>query len=131
MDINSGETGGWLDVKEPGVTHYEILNADVQTLVDGTDFDLVTPSGLTLIDDVLFVSDYGTGILHAFDLNGAHLDQYDTGLGPESLMGIYASGIDDLWVVDAKGDALYRLRPEEAEAGVVGKAGEYRNLRTD
>ena len=128
MDINSGQTGGWLDVKEPGVTHYEILNAEVSTLIDGPEFGLLLPSGLSLIEDVLFVTDHGTGIIHAFDLAGNHLDQFDTGLGPDAVMGIYASSIDDLWVVDAKGDALYRLRPEGSDLTLSGTAGEYTYL---
>ena len=111
LDTTSGDRGLALPRMEPGTDHYVQDDALVWTLVDGDDHDLVQPSGLALVDETLFVTDHGTGFIYAFDLEGELIDWLDTGLGEGVLMGIEARAIDDLWLVDAKGDRVLRLQP--------------------
>jgi hypothetical protein len=83
---------------------YEKLNggsgfmdgATVKTLVpQGV---LQKPSGLTLVDDVLYVTDNATSRIYAFDTSGLLLKTLDTGLPAGSLSGI-AMGPDALLYV--------------------------------
>ena len=73
---------------------------------------MVRPSGLTIIDDILLVSDNATGIIHAFDLEGNEIDSFQTGAEDGGLMGIYASSIDDILYVDAVANEVNRIRSE-------------------
>lgn len=70
--------------------------ASVKTLVpQGV---LQKPSGLTLVDDVLYVTDNATSRIYSFDINGQLLKILDTGLPAGSLAGI-AMGPDALLYV--------------------------------
>jgi hypothetical protein len=70
--------------------------ASVKTLVPpGV---LQKPSGVTLIDDALYVTDNATSRIYSFDINGQPLKILDTGLPPGSLAGI-AMGPDALLYV--------------------------------
>ena len=72
---------------------------------------VVAPSGLALVDDVLFVVDNETSEVFAFDMNGELIDALYTGVESGSLMGIAARSLEDLWLVSAKENRLYRLQP--------------------
>ena len=94
---------------EPGTEHYEMDGAELWTLVEGLD----QPSGLALQEGVLYVTEHGTGMVHAFDLDGAALDSLDLEVGGGALMGFAARGESDLWLVDAAADQVLRLQPAE------------------
>jgi hypothetical protein len=111
LDTTTGEQGLSLPRMEPGTQLYRFDDALIWTLIDGDDHDLVQPSGLAMVDDILFVTDHATGFIHAFDLEGNLVDWLDTGLGEGALMGIEARSTDDLWIVDAKNDRILRLQP--------------------
>ena len=100
-------------------------NAVITTVINGEEHGMEVPSGLTIVDDIMFVTDNKTGIIFAFDMEGTLLDSYDTGLGEGALMGIYAASVDDLWFVDAVGDAVYRLQPEDADPLQMPDHSEY------
>ena len=68
------------------------------------------PTGLTLVDDHILISDFETGRILAFDLDGQLVDWVDTGRA-DGIMGIEARGLDDIWFVDAAADELVRLQP--------------------
>lgn len=70
---------------------------------------LSAPSGLQLRDDMLFVSDNGTGYLLAFDLEGNLLNYLDTGLGGGALSGITFGPDGKLYFVDIKGNQVLRV----------------------
>lgn len=112
LDITSGTSGNTLPVQEPGTVHFEKDNATFTTLIKGGEFNMVRPSGLTIIDDILLVSDNATGIIHAFDLEGNEIDSFQTGAEDGGLMGIYASSIDDILYVDAVANEVNRIRSE-------------------
>ncbi len=114
MDTSSGTPGDELRSQEPGVTHYEMEGADIWTLVDGDDLDLMEmPSGIELIDGHLLVTDNATGTIFAFNLEGDVVDYLETGRDDGGLMGITARSLDDIWFVDAEANELLRLQPAE------------------
>ena len=81
---------------------------------EGEKFGIEKPSGLALVEDHLLITDYATGIIHAFDLDGNQIDWLDTERG-EGLMGIRGRTLDDIWVVDASEDELLRIQPADSE----------------
>lgn len=109
LDTTTGEEGDRLSASEPGVDHHEMEGVTYSTFIDGSEFGLGQPSGLTLIDGYLLVTDHANGNLFAFDLEGNLVDWMPTGL--EGLMGVDARSIDDIWVVDAADDKVFRIQP--------------------
>jgi hypothetical protein len=111
LDTTTGTRGGNLYSEEPRVDHHNMDDAMMWTLIEGSEHDMVQPSGLAIVEDTLLITDHGTGVIHAFDLEGNPIDWLDTGLGEGALMGIIARSLDDIWVVDAKDDRVLRLQP--------------------
>ena len=70
---------------------------------------LDTPSGIDLVEGLLFVTDNANSHIYVFDLAGNLVDWADTGLKEGSLAGIRAMSSQEIWFVDQKGDAVYRL----------------------
>lgn len=113
LDTETGTPGDELPVQEPGTTHYEMEGADIWTLVDGDSLDgMSAPSGIELIDGLLLVTDFESGTVFAFDLEGNVVDYLDTGR-EEALMGIVARSTDDVWLVDSAANELLRLQPAD------------------
>jgi DNA-binding beta-propeller fold protein YncE len=110
LDVDSGTEGDNLQKWEPRTTHYEMLEADMWTLVEGSDFGMEAPSGIELIDGTLFVTDNATSEIIAFSLDGEEIDRLDTELDAGSLMGIFAASVDDLWIVDALENRVFRIQ---------------------
>ena len=111
LDTTTGVKGERLRVSEPGVDHHELDDVDFGVLIDGASVEgMSAPSGLALVDGVLLVSDFETGRLFAFDLDGTLVDWVDTGRGG-GIMGIDARGLDDVWFVDGTANELVRLQP--------------------
>lgn len=111
LDTTTGTRGGNLYSEEPRVDRHKMDDAMMWTLIEGSEHDMVQPSGLAIVEDTLLITDHGTGVIHAFDLEGNPIDWLDTGLGEGALMGIIARSLDDIWVVDAKDDRVLRLQP--------------------
>jgi hypothetical protein len=109
LDTATGEEGDRLAPSEPGVDHHEMEGVTWTTLIDGAEHGMGLPSGLTLVGDYLLVTDYATGNIFAFDLEGNLVDWLATGL--EGIMGVDARSIDDIWVVDAATDRVLRIQP--------------------
>jgi hypothetical protein len=94
---------------------YEALNggsgfmdgATVKTLVpQGL---LQKPSGLTLVDDVLYVTDNATSRIHSFDATGKLLQSLDTGLPNGSLAGIAMGPDATLYVTNLLTGGVHRV----------------------
>ena len=100
LDTQSGARGADLLPNYDGSVQYRMDGAKLTTLIDGAAIGLVRPSGLAIRGETLFVGDYATGIIHAFNLQGAQIDWLDTGLGPNALMGLE---------LDAAGQRILRL----------------------
>lgn len=125
LDITSGTVNNNLPKEEPGTAHFDKIDADIQILIDGNDYDMVHPSGLTIVNDVLIVGDNATGKIYAFNLDGDLLDSFQTQASENGLMGIYASSLKDLWYVDAVENIVWRLQAESEEIDSKVKLGEY------
>ena len=67
------------------------------------------PSGLELVDGVLFVSDPIEGRVFGFSLEGELLDWLDTGFPAGSLMGMAFDDQGDMWIADAAEDQVRRF----------------------
>jgi hypothetical protein len=83
------------------------------------------PSGLTIIDDILFITDNETSTIFAFTLEGELIDSLETPFSSGALMGIYGSSIDDLWLVNSIDDEVWRLQPAESDSEQVPAVDEY------
>lgn len=88
--------------------------ATLNVVADGSKTGLVTPSGLALKDDVLYVSDYANGKITAFDKAGKVLDSLNLADLSPALANVAISGIEfdvegNLFVTDVLNSKVYRL----------------------
>jgi hypothetical protein len=109
LDTTSGEEGDRLASSEPGVAHNEWVDADYWTLINGEDHGMGQPSGLTLVEDHLLITDHANGNIVAFDLEGNLVDWLGTGMS--GIQGIEARSLEDIWVVDSATDRVLRIQP--------------------
>lgn len=110
LDTKSGTRGNKLATKEPQLGgHYRMDGAVVVDVVPpGV---LKAPSGIEIRNDLLFVSDNGTGKIIAFDLEGRQVNALDTGLGAGALSGMTFGPDGKLYFVDMVGNRLMRVDP--------------------
>ena len=125
LDITAGDTDQRQATMEPGTQHYTMTGEDIWTLIDGDDFGMEVPSGLTIVDDTIFVTDNATSTIFAFTLEGELIDSLETPFPEGALMGIYGSSIDDLWLVNSVDDEVWRLQPADADSEQVPTVDEY------
>lgn len=92
----------------PGAGGSQQLAAALHTVV-APGSALRQPSGLEIDGDTVFVGDYATGVIYAFDLAGRQVNALDTGLGPQSLMGITLGPDGRLYLVDAARNRVLRV----------------------
>ena len=108
LDPDSGERGSNLRARnEPLEDYAEWDGVDWSEIVRGLD----RPGGLAVADGVLYVAEYGTGVLHALDLEGNTLQTLDTGWGEGAIYGIELGPDGHLWVVNHAEPAVVRLDP--------------------
>lgn len=89
---------------------YEFTGETVDTLVAGAGV-LTWPSGIEFYNNTIYVSDYATGIIHAFDEAGTRINWLDTGRGANSLTGITIGPDGKLYFCDIKNDNVTRIDP--------------------
>lgn len=107
LDTATGEEGRSLRQKQEVISTYaEWEGVEWGELVTGLD----RPGGLAL-DGLghLFVAEFGTGVIHAYDLEGTEIQSLDTGWGEGAIYGIEVGPDGALWVVDHAEPAVYRL----------------------
>jgi hypothetical protein len=108
LDINSGTPAGKLTAPEPLRGGAVVMNG--ATLVDvvppGT---LTAPSGLTLRENVLYVSDNANGRISAFDLEGKKLASFDTGLAGGAIAGLAFGPDGRLYFADMNDSRIMRV----------------------
>jgi DNA-binding beta-propeller fold protein YncE len=114
LDTTSGNLGSALPVMEEGTTHHNQDDVTFWTLIEGSDHGMVSPSGLAIVQGHLIITDHGTGIIHAFDMDGQPVDWLDTELGEGALMGIWGERLSELWFVNARDNRVVRLRALDA-----------------
>lgn len=89
---------------------YRVAGASVTSLVAPGGV-LTTPAGLEYYSGMLFVSDYATGIIHAFDFNGNRLNWLDTGLGANAVTGLAFGPDGKLYFCDRLNNRIVRINP--------------------
>lgn len=117
VDPSTGERGDTLRKVEPGTDHHAIVDVEFDSLLIGREVDgMEQPSGLEVVDGHLLVTDHQTGMLFAFELSGASVEEasaelvdwVDTGRAG-GIMGVDAPSLDEIWFVDAAENELVRL----------------------
>lgn len=110
LDTASGLRGNNLPSKEPGVQHYSMDSAIFNTLVDSAGGELIHPSGLAILGELVFVTDNANGRISAFDKEtGARVDWLDTGFPERSLMGLTFDAQGRMYLVDAVTPRVVRI----------------------
>lgn len=108
LDPESGERGSSLRALNEELDDFaKWENIDWTELVTG----LNQPGGLAIGDGVLYVAEFATGVLHAYDLDGTELQTLDTGRGAGAIYGIEIGPDGALWIVDHSTPAVFRLDP--------------------
>lgn len=105
--VGTGELDRSLpEINEPLAEFSEYRGAEVVVFAAG----LQMPSGLAIHEDRLFVGDYATGIIHAYDINnGEKLGELDT--GSQELTGIEVGPEGTLWFIDSAFAEVLRVLP--------------------
>ncbi len=90
---------------------WKVPNAMLMDVVPASSGLLTSPSGLEFYNNMLFISDFATGIIHAFDLSGNRLNWLDTGLGAGAITGLAMGPDGKLYFCDQKNDRVVRIDP--------------------
>jgi DNA-binding beta-propeller fold protein YncE len=97
---------------EAGTTLMEKQGASIETLVDADTGELEQPSGLTLHDGLLYVTDHATSRISAFTLDGERVDYLETGVSENRLMGLRLDADGNVLVVDNGRDRVLKIQPK-------------------
>lgn len=109
LDTASGVRGQGLRANYDGLSTFASMDdAVLTTAIDLTAAGLEQPVGLRLHDDLLYVSDAGTGTIWAFTLEGEMVDYLELGGSPH---GIELGQDGSLYVADAVAEQVLRLTP--------------------
>lgn len=108
IDTASGERGDDLHTRNEDLADYaEWVDVTWSTLIEGLD----RPGGLAMDAEHLYIGEWGTGLIHVYDLDGNSLQTLDTGLGEGALYGIEIGPDGALWVAEIATPGVYRLDP--------------------
>jgi sugar lactone lactonase YvrE len=111
LDTSTGSGG--LPNRHPydGGNLIMVHDAQVDTLVDGSDVGMVQPAGLALHDGHVYVGDNGSSTIFAFDLEGELVDSLDLSdrIAPGAMMGLELDADGQIFVVDSEENAILRL----------------------
>jgi hypothetical protein len=112
VDPSTAEPGGDIDTYETLAGSGEMVGATVVELVPpGT---LQAPSGLSLVGDLLYVTDNATSRIHVFDTTGKELASLDTGLPAGTLSGIAIGPDARIYFTDLLSGSVRRIAPAPA-----------------
>jgi hypothetical protein len=115
LDPGPATQGGELGPNYDSAEMTNMIGAELVTLVDGMTLEpsMTKPSGLELVDGILFVTDPIESRVYGFDLDGRLLDWLDTGLAPGSLLGMAFDEEGSMYIVDAVENQVrkFSLRP--------------------
>jgi hypothetical protein len=110
LDIDSGTRGSDVPTLDPIDVHFAVDGATLEEVVaPGT---IETPSGVTLVGDMLLVTDNTTGRIFWFDHDGTVLGSFDTRLPPGSLSGIAVGPDGKVYLSDLVTGNAYRVDPK-------------------
>lgn len=109
VDPATATPGGDIDTYEVLAGSGERVGATVVELIPpGT---LQAPSGLTLVGDLLYVTDNATSVVHVFDTTGKALAALDTGLPTGTLSGIAIGPDERVYFTDLLTGSVRRIAP--------------------
>jgi hypothetical protein len=75
--------------------------------------ELVLPSGLALVDGVLFIADRASGVISAYDVDAKRkIRSLDTGFGPGALTALSYGPDGKLYASDIVGGRVVRIEPD-------------------
>ncbi|MEZ4255960.1 MAG: hypothetical protein R3A78_09655, partial [Polyangiales bacterium] len=107
LDTSTGQVDGYYQPRnEPLAEYSRVQGATVEEFVKT---GLVAPSGIELHDGTLFVSDYGSGDIVAYDESGTEIGRLAT--GARGIMGITFGPDGKLYFVDGRDNLLVRVDP--------------------
>ena len=107
MDTTTGTVTRDLALtNEPLAEYSEVTGTTVEVFVED---GLERPSGIVIGPERIFVSDYATGEIVAYDHDGAELGRMDT--DAKDLMGLELGPEGNLWYVDGGFAEVVRVLP--------------------
>ena len=111
LDSNTGTMGSFIGPDYDGGTQRRWDGAVLETLIEGSTLDplMKMPSGITLHDGMIFVSDHELSRLYAFSMSGQLLDWVDMGLPAGSLVGFTFADDGSLYFADKLGSRVFRI----------------------
>ena len=108
MNPNPATAGANISPNYDSILQRVFNGAYLSTLVAKGSTGLDTPSGLALYQDRIYVTDYATGRIFAFDQEGNVVDYLDTGRST-ALMGMTIGTDGAIYVVDNSTKEVLRI----------------------
>jgi len=108
LDPSTGSSSGSIAPNYDGCVQVAFGGTATTTLVAGADVGLSTPSGIAIQNNQIFVSDYATGRVFAFAMDGTLLDYLDVA-EPNALMGLNFGEDGALYAVDNAKREILRI----------------------
>lgn len=109
LDTTTGTLGADVPPKEHMGISAEMDNAVLHDIVPKDSGMVTTPSGIEVWKGHVYVSDYTTGRISAFTLDGERVNYIDTGLAEGSLGGMAFGPDGKLYFVDTIGNRVLRI----------------------
>lgn len=110
LDTTTGTLGGpFTPVYDPIQTHHYVDGAVIEEVVPAG--MMQQPSGLVTHDGMLFVSDFATSQIHAFNLDGQHLRSLQLDFPPGSVTGLEIGPDERLVFVEKPTGNVFRIIP--------------------
>jgi hypothetical protein len=111
LDTASGAVVGEVTTYDNLTTHALVDGAHVENVVGPG--QVAQPSGLALVDGVLFVADRFTGVISAWDVDARRkIRSLDTGFGQGALTALSYGPDGKLYVSDILGGRVLRIEPD-------------------
>ncbi len=111
LNTKTGKKGKPIPTKEPMSASFAMDATALADVVPASSGALQKPSGLKLHNGLLYVTDNATGIISAFTLDGAKVNELETGLPPGSLAGLAFGDDEKLYFVDMLANRVLRVDP--------------------
>jgi len=108
LNPSSANPGSTITPNYDGILQRVFVGGGLSTLVSKGTNGLDTPSGIALYEGRIYVSDYATGRIFAFDQNGTVLDYLDTGR-TTALMGLAIGTDGAIYAVDNAAREVLRI----------------------
>ncbi|MCB9762554.1 MAG: hypothetical protein H6739_22335 [Alphaproteobacteria bacterium] len=113
LDTASGERAGAIGPNYDGGQQYRVADAELLAVFEDGDGEvgLITPSGLAIHDEVVYVADNEAGRILALSMEGELLDWLDLGREPGALGGLEVDASGNLLFTDMVAVEVVRISP--------------------